>query len=125
MTTPTEVLEAGAVFDNDPNKHRYEGKVFHLTFGMWGYRRTFETVVFGNCSGFDNLSSAISSVVDLLPEGEWGVDMHLTNAAGDTLQASSEDEDPEDWLLANLVSAEIIAFRPDAKRQASRRGGEA
>lgn len=125
MTTPTEVLEAGAVFDNDPNKHRYEGKVFRLTFGMWGYRRTFETVVFGNCPGFDNLSCAISNVADLLPEGDWGVDMSLANAVGDTLHASSEDEDPEDWLLAILVSAEIIAFRSDAERQASRRGGEA
>lgn len=102
------------MFDNDPNKHRECGKVFRLVFGIWGYRYETETTVFGNCSGFDNISTAVANAIDQLPEGDWGVKMTLTNPETlDVLVAESEDEDPEEWGLENLVSAEIIGFAPD------------
>lgn len=97
-------------FDNDPNLHRYEGKVFRLTFGIWKYRAEFETTVWGNCSGFENLECAVANVMDKLPEGGWGVAMKLTDEQGGELLAETEDEDIEDWGMKHLLKAEVIGF---------------
>lgn len=113
---PTEQAEKPVLaFDNDPNKHRYEGKVFRLTFGIWAYRAVFEETVFGNCAGFNNLECAVANVMENLPDGQWGVAMTLTDADGDELLAETEDEDPEEWGMRNLLSAEIIGFAKDTQ----------
>ena len=97
-------------FNADPNTMRQEGKVFRLTFGMWAYRWTVETTVFGNCSGFDNLDVAIGRVADDLPDVEWGARVVMTDAAGNELICDTEDDDVEEWLTEHLISAEIIGF---------------
>lgn len=102
------------VFNNDPNLHRYEGKVFRLTFGVWQYRWVQEATVFGNCKGFTNLDCAVDQVAERLEEGEWGYVVKLTNADGDTLHCDTEDDDVEEWLMANLVSVDLIGFTPPA-----------
>lgn len=112
---PTEQADTPVlVFDNDPNKHRCEGKVFRLTFGIWQYRAVFEETVFGNCAGFTNLECAVANLMENLPDGRWGVAMTLTDADGNELLAETEDEDPEEWGMRNLLSAEIIGFAKEA-----------
>jgi len=103
---------SAAVFNNDPNQHRYEGKVFRLTFGVWSYRWVQEATVFGNCKGFTNLDCAIDQVAERLEEGEWGYVVKLTDDEGNTLHCDTEDDDVEEWLMGNLVSVELIGFAP-------------
>lgn len=103
------------MLNNDPNHHRSHKKRFRLTFGMWEYRLTVEVNVGGNCAGFDgNLDCALNNFLDDLEEGDWGFRMVLKNPETKAeLVADSEDDDPEDWLKANLVSAEIVELIPN------------
>ncbi|MCA0358704.1 MAG: DUF5406 domain-containing protein [Proteobacteria bacterium] len=106
------------VFNADPNQQRVDGKLFRLTFGCWQYRWTVETTVFGNCSGFDNLSCAIGNIAEDLPGGGWGARVVMTDAAGDELECDTEDDDVEEWLNKHLISAEIIGF-VDRRKEAA------
>jgi hypothetical protein len=89
-----------------------------LTFGQWHWRRTVETTVGGNCTGFEVISTAIESVWEDLPGADHDSEIALiwlANAEGDELLCEDDDRRGSDWLKDMLISAEIVAIEPDSR----------
>lgn len=94
-----------------------------LTFAMWKCRATVEVDVGGNCTGLTVIDCAVGVAYGQLEQrpfrNQKGKDdsyavirmPHIESE--DTLEATDEDLQGEDWLKDMLVAAEIIAIRPD------------
>lgn len=101
------------VINFDPNMN-YCGnmamKTVRLTFGCWDYRLTVERTVGGNCSGLDNIETAIGSYYDDV----YDTGITLTRESdGETLLCEDDEDRGEDWLKDMLIAAEIIAIAPE------------
>lgn len=98
---------------NDARDFKYR-HVFKLTFQQWGYIYEAEAEVGGNCSGFENLDSAISTVWENLPGDGTPEDypiMTMTNPeTGEALVNDGVVLETEDDIKNMLVKAEIISL---------------
>ena len=105
--------------DYDPNltnSGRMAKQTVRLTFGMWEYRKTVETEVGGNCTGLTVIECAVDNVFESLPENHYGAPylvMQSLKNPEDTLQCEDDEDHGDEWLKDMLISAEIIAIRPD------------
>lgn len=92
-----------------------------LTFGQWDYRKTFEVEVGGNCRGLSVIEAAVDVVLDGLPTYEWDGEVSILvlekteDGTVHELQCDDEEGHYEEWLKSMLLSAEIIAIRPDGR----------
>lgn len=74
----------------------------------WEYRKTIETVVSGNCQGFDVIETAIENIYDNLAENSDNEpEIILVNSAGDILNCIDDEDIGSEWLKSMLISAEI------------------
>ncbi|WP_417786712.1 DUF5406 family protein [Stutzerimonas xanthomarina] len=105
---------------------RMAKQTVRLTFGLWEHRKTMEVEVGGNCTGMTVIDCAVGIAYDQLPQrGIYGckkteavIDMpSLTNPEDELECAEGSDGNErlrgEEWLKDMLISAEIIAIRPD------------
>lgn len=100
-----------ALANYDPNMDWSEQTV-EITYQSWYYRATVQVQIGGNCMGHSVMESALSSHADKLvdEQGEYP-DLVLTNAAGDTLETSFDNDtngDVEGWLSDMCVGLRII-----------------
>ena len=101
----------------DPNmtsSGRMAKQTVRLTFGCWDYRKTVETVVGGNCTGFNVIDTAVGRVYEELPE-ERGAVYIVLERGDDTLYCDADEERGEEWLRDMLIAAEIVAIEPDGR----------
>jgi hypothetical protein len=112
---------------NMTNSGRMAKQTVRLTFGMWEYRKTMEVEVGGNCTGLAVIECAVSIAYGQLEQrGLYGskqtmavIDMPSLKDPDDELECDEGSEGydrlrGEDWLKDMLISAEIIAIRPEA-----------
>ena len=93
---------------------------------MWEFRAERTVEVGGNCTGLSVIESAIDRVLEELEQhGErMTPEIILTSPSGDQLECSDDDERWDEWLKDMLISAEIIAIRPDRDLFAKARAKE-
>lgn len=102
----------------DPNLNycgKRSQKTIRLTFGLWRYRAAFEVAVGGNISGFDNIGCAIGALYDEMFGDNPDKPLVLTDSDGNTLEATDDDAEEDDWLKEMLVAAEIVSIQPQEK----------
>jgi hypothetical protein len=101
----------------DPNlvlSGRRAKQSVRLTFGIWDYRKTVETVVSGNCRGLTVIECAIENVYENLGNNGWGnKEIVLLTEDGKELACSDDDYDDYEFLEEKLISAEIIGIEPE------------
>lgn len=108
----------------DPNmtlSGRMAKQTVQLTFQIWQYKATKEAVVGGNCMGFTVIDFAIAQVYESLPYQEirydgkdyYVAEITLEDDEGNILLCEDEENQRDDWLRDMLVSAEIVAIKPD------------
>lgn len=107
-----------ALKNYDPNI-AWAKQLVRVTLMQWDYRATVETVVGGNCQGFEIFECAIGNAYDGLPTRKYDGDEYphvvLTRADGDTLECEDEELTGEDWLKRMVVGIEIIGQEPESK----------
>ena len=111
----------------DPNKARSmkTGHRMELIFQQWEYKASFVVTVGGNCSGMENLSSAVGIVYDELPDNERDEPYLVLESIhkdddgnpikllieGDGVELADEDK-----LMRMLVSARVVDVDGDWKK---------
>jgi len=102
---------------NLTNCGRMAKQKVRLTFGVWKYRTTRETIVGGNCLGLEVIDCAVSNVFEELDykeiRGEQIEEIILEDADGNTLHCDDDEDRDEEWLKNMLVAAEILEIVPD------------
>lgn len=104
-----------SLMNYDPNLvlcGRMAKQTVRLTFGNWQARCVKETVVSGNCTGFDVIEAAVENIYEELPTDKWGSKTIVMESSDDTLECSDDDGREEMWLKDMLIAAEIVSIEP-------------
>lgn len=83
-----------------------------LTLMQWDYKKVITVDVGGNCTGFDVIECAVTSLYDDLADKSDVAQIILHRDNGDTLEVSDEEMRAEEWLKAMLVSTQIVGWTP-------------
>jgi len=115
-----------SVMDYDPNMTlcgRMAKQTVRLTFAMWKHRATVEVEVGGNCTGLTVIDCAVGMAYDQLEQKPFlndqckrdscAVILMPSMESDSVLECTDEELKGDDWLKDMLVSAEILAIRPD------------
>lgn len=99
----------------DPNMFccgRMVNQTVRFVFGTWEYRKTIESVVFGNCQGLNVIEAGIENIYDNLAKDKNGIpEIILVDSTGSELSCTDDEECDSRWLKSMLVSAKIIDIK--------------